>query len=54
MNFLVPSVQVFENSADFGELRSGCFDWIVFDEPNGILGLDYRYSAPESEKLTLI
>jgi len=42
MNFLVASTAL-----DFGELREGPFNWITFDEPNGILGLNIGPVVPE-------
>ncbi|HZN69442.1 MAG TPA: hypothetical protein VFB66_29480 [Tepidisphaeraceae bacterium] len=44
MNFLVGSCFVDENSPlPFPEdLTAGAYDWIVFDEPNGMLGLTLR------------
>jgi hypothetical protein len=38
MNFLVASMQV--NGTDLGEVSAGAYDWITFDEPNGLLGLN--------------
>ncbi len=37
MNFMVASANV-----STWEIRAGAFNWIVFDEPNGILGLDLK------------
>ncbi len=43
MNFLVASAKVSEGLLpDIGNLTEGAFDWIVFDEPAGILGLHLR------------
>ncbi len=42
MNFLVASAAI-----DFGELREGPFNWITFDEPNGILGMNIGPVVPE-------
>jgi hypothetical protein len=41
-NFLVASAAL-----DFGDLSEGPFDWITFDEPNGILGLNLAHQVPE-------
>jgi hypothetical protein len=42
MNFLVASTAL-----DFGALSEGPFDWITFDEPNGVLGLNLAHQVPE-------
>ena len=43
MNFLVASAKVTEGLLpDIGNLTEGPYDWIVFDEPAGILGLQLR------------
>jgi len=43
MNFLVASANVTEGLLpDIGKLTEGAFEWIVFDEPAGILGLQLR------------
>jgi len=38
MNFLVASMDV--NGTDLGNVSAGAYDWITFDEPNGVLGLN--------------
>jgi hypothetical protein len=38
MNFLVSSMMV--DGTDLGDVAAGAYDWIVFDEPNGVLGLN--------------
>ena len=43
MNFLVASAKVTEGLLpDIGNLTEGPYDWIVFDEPAGVLGLQLR------------
>lgn len=42
MNFMVASTAL-----DFGDMREGPFNWITFDEPNGILGLNIGPVVPE-------
>jgi len=37
MNFMVASANV-----ETWDVRAGAFNWVVFDEPNGILGLDLK------------
>ncbi len=37
MNFMVASA----NISTF-DIRAGAFNWVVFDEPNGVLGLDLK------------
>ena len=37
MNFLVSSMMV--DGMELGDVAAGAYDWIVFDEPNGVLGL---------------
>ncbi|MCD4727429.1 MAG: PEP-CTERM sorting domain-containing protein [Pirellulales bacterium] len=37
MNFMVASANI-----STLEIRAGAFNWVVFDEPNGILGLDLK------------
>jgi hypothetical protein len=44
MNFLVASMQV--NGTDLGDVSAGAYDWITFDEPNGVLGLNLAHGAP--------
>ena len=38
MNFLVASM--FVDGGNLGDVSAGAYDWIVFDEPNGVLGLN--------------
>ncbi len=47
MNFLVASIAI-----DFGDARTSPFNWITFDEPNGILGLDL-VDVPEPNSVVL-
>ncbi len=56
MNFLVASTEIVENSEwPFGNMSTGAFNWIVFDEPNGILGLDIKNtSVPEPSSFVLL
>ncbi len=51
MNFMVASL--FVNGQDLGDGVSGPFNWVTFDEPNGILGLDIA-SVPEPNTLALL
>jgi hypothetical protein len=44
MNFLVASM--FVNGTDLGDVSAGAYDWLVFDEPNGVLGLNIPF-APD-------
>ncbi|MFQ5936321.1 MAG: CFI-box-CTERM domain-containing protein [Acidiferrobacterales bacterium] len=46
MNFLVASAFVVEDPLSIGPLSTGSFDWLVFDEPNGVLGLDVVGAPP--------
>ncbi|MCC7085473.1 MAG: PEP-CTERM sorting domain-containing protein [Pirellulales bacterium] len=39
MNFLVGSLSLDLETFNFGDFAPGAFDWITFDETNGILGL---------------
>ena len=48
MNFMVASANV-----SVTEIRAGAFNWIVFDEPNGILGLDLK-GVPEPGTFVLL
>jgi hypothetical protein len=41
-NFLVASIAL-----DLGDARESPYQWITFDEPNGILGLDLGITVPE-------
>jgi hypothetical protein len=45
MNFLVSSMMV--DGMNLGDVSAGAYDWIVFDEPNGILGLNLPGIATE-------
>lgn len=38
MNFLVASM--FVDGTELGDVAAGAYDWLVFDEPNGVLGLN--------------
>jgi hypothetical protein len=43
MNFFVASAAVSEGLLpDIKNLTEGAFDWVVFDEPAGMLGLHLR------------
>jgi hypothetical protein len=39
MNFLVASAFVIEDPFTIGPFNTGPFEWVVFDEPNGVLGV---------------
>ena len=55
MNFMFASMSEKPGSDGFpidGPQVSGAFDWVTFDEPNGILGLDL-ISVPEPSSLAL-
>jgi hypothetical protein len=41
-NFLIASIAL-----DLGDARESPFQWITFDEPNGVLGLDLGITVPE-------
>ena len=44
MNFLVASAFISESfPPEIGDLTPGAFDWLVFDEPAGVLGLDVKH-----------
>lgn len=45
MNYLVSSIE-FDPIEIFGDFAEGQFNWIVFDEPNGLLGLDLIGAPP--------
>ncbi len=47
-NFLVASI-----GFDFGDARESPYNWITFDEPNGILGLDLAANVPEPSTCVL-
>jgi hypothetical protein len=51
MNFMVASLQL--DGFELGDLALGPFDWITFDEPNGILGLQVHGAVPEPGALVL-
>jgi hypothetical protein len=51
MNFMVASLGV--NGQDLGDIATGPFNWVTFDEPNGILGLDIA-TVPEPNTLALL
>jgi hypothetical protein len=44
MNYLVASMMV--DGVDFGDVHGGAYDWITFDEPNGVLGLNIPDVTP--------
>ncbi len=46
MNFLVASFAV--DGTTLGESSAGAFDWITFDQPNGLLGLHLPGAGPVS------
>ncbi len=46
MNFLVASAFVIEETFDIVAFNPGPFEWVVFDEPNGILGLQVTSALP--------
>ena len=59
MNFMVASTQIFLDPnggfPSFGDMAAGAFNWIVFDEPNGLLGLDVKpESVPEPATIVLL
>jgi hypothetical protein len=47
LNFLIPSMD-----PETRDVRACAFNWIVFDEPNGILGLDVKGLDPVPEPAT--
>ena len=47
MNFMIASAMV-----DLSEVSAGPFNWITFDEPNGILGLDL-ITVPEPSSVII-
>ncbi len=49
MNFMVASMDL-----TTWDIRAGAFNWIVFDEPNGVLGLDLKGVAPIPEPATFL
>jgi hypothetical protein len=49
MNFLVSSMMV--DGMSLGDVSAGAYDWIVFDEPNGVLGLNLPGRAAHSTVL---
>jgi hypothetical protein len=52
MNFLVASL--FLDGFSFGDIGLGSFNWITFDEPNGVLGLSPKGApVPEPGSLAL-
>lgn len=44
MNFLVASM--FVDGTKLGDVAAGAYDWVVFDEPNGVLGLNIPGIVP--------
>ena len=57
MNFLVASAFVTEGGPlgiDISDLTEGAFDWVTFDQPNGVLGLQLPGAVPEPGSLTLV
>lgn len=54
MNFLVSSAELTGDILNpVGALSPGNFNWIVFDEPNGLLGLDLK-AIPEPGAMVLL
>lgn len=47
MNFLVASM--FVNGTNLGDVSAGAYDWLVFDEPNGVLGLNIPGVTPDRD-----
>ncbi|HEY2586098.1 MAG TPA: hypothetical protein VGI81_10085 [Tepidisphaeraceae bacterium] len=45
MNYLVASTNI-DSSGNFGASRDGPFQWVTFDQPNGLLGLQLPQYAP--------
>lgn len=45
MNFLVASVFVIEDTLEILAFNTGSFEWLVFDEPNGVLRLQVAGAA---------
>ena len=45
MNYLVASM--FVDGTNLGDVAAGAYDWVVFDEPNGVLGLNIPGITPE-------
>ena len=56
MNYLVASAEIIDDPIwPFGNMQEGPFNWIVYNEPEGILGLDVKSSAvPEPATLVLL
>jgi hypothetical protein len=53
MNFLVASAFVTEGyPPDIGALTPGSFNWLVFDQPNGVLGVNLPGIAQDTTKPT--
>ncbi|HEX2971037.1 MAG TPA: autotransporter-associated beta strand repeat-containing protein [Tepidisphaeraceae bacterium] len=54
MNFLVASIFMSEGGdfPVFGDMTFGQFNWMVFDQPNGVLGLDLKAGSSEPGTLT--
>lgn len=46
MNFLVASAFVIEETFDIVAFNPGPFEWVVFDEPSGVLGLQVTGALP--------
>ena len=53
MNFLVGSLDIDLSTFNINGYQPGQFDWITFDEPNGILGLDIPSAVPEPSAIVL-
>jgi hypothetical protein len=52
MNFLVASAFL-EPDLNIGETAAGPYNWVTFDEPNGVLGLDLGIVVPEPGSIVL-
>jgi hypothetical protein len=51
MNFLVASL--FLDGFNLGDINLGPFDWVTYDEPNGVLGLQVHGFVPEPSAFVL-
>ena len=58
MNFLVASANLVEGAPGelplITDLTPGAFDWVTFDQPNGVLGLQLPGAVPEPGSLALL
>ena len=52
MNFLIASAFLFPD-LNIGDTAFGPYDWVTFDEPNGVLGLDLGLQVPEPGSIVL-